>query len=70
MAKRFTETELNNIIKDYNNGNGLKPYQLAKKYDRLSGTIIYKLKDSKIVVHYVEKDTKTKLKPLLKASRK
>ena len=45
MAKRFTETELNNIIKDYNNGNSLKPYQLAKKYDRLSGTIIYKLKD-------------------------
>ena len=45
MAKRFTETELNNIIKDYNNGNGLKPYQLAKKYDRLSGTIICKLKD-------------------------
>ena len=45
MAKRFTETELNNIIKDYNNGNGLKPYQLAQKYDRLSGTIICKLKD-------------------------
>ena len=35
MAKRFfTKEELDNIIKDYDNGNGLRPFELAKKYDR------------------------------------
>lgn len=48
MAKRFTKTELDNIIKDYNYGNGLKPYQLAEKYNRGSSSIINKLKDLKI----------------------
>lgn len=46
MAKRFTEIELKNIINDYNNG--LKPYQLSRKYNRTSTTIIQKLKDLKL----------------------
>ena len=30
MAKRFfTKEELDNIIKDYDNGNGLRPFELA-----------------------------------------
>jgi hypothetical protein len=45
MAKKFTKNELENIIKDYNNGNGLRPFELAQKYNRNSGTIIYKLKN-------------------------
>lgn len=48
MANRFTKTEIDNIIKDYNYGNGLKPYQLAEKYNRNSSSIIRKLKDLKI----------------------
>lgn len=43
MAKKFTEDELNSIIKDYQNG--MKPVELAKKYNRNSGTIIGKLQD-------------------------
>ena len=44
MAKKFTNEELENIINDYDNGNGLKPYQLAEKYERSSASIINKLK--------------------------
>lgn len=43
MAKRFTKEELNAIILDYNNG--MKPFELAIKYHRNSGTIIGKLQD-------------------------
>lgn len=40
MAKRFfTKEELDNIIKDYDNGNGLRPFELAKKYDRNPSSI-------------------------------
>lgn len=46
MAKKlFTKEELDNIIKDYNNGNGLRPFELGKKYNRNSTSIIHKLKD-------------------------
>lgn len=46
MAKRFfTKEELDNIIKDYDNGNGLRPFELAKKYDRNPSSISNKLKD-------------------------
>lgn len=46
MAKRlFTEEELENIIKDYDNGNGLRPFELGKKYDRNPSSISNKLKD-------------------------
>lgn len=46
MAKRlFTEEELENIIKDYDNGNGLKPFELGKKYNRNPSSISNKLKD-------------------------
>lgn len=45
MAKRFTKEELDNIINDYANGNGLKPFELGKKYDREPSTIRNKLKD-------------------------
>ena len=45
QKKIFTENELSNIIKDYNNGNGLRPYQLAKKYGRNPSSISNKLKD-------------------------
>ena len=44
MQKRFTQDELKNIIKDYNNGNGLRPYELANKYNRRSSSIICKLR--------------------------
>ena len=46
MAKRFfTKEELDNIIKDYDNGNGLRPFELAKKYDRNPSSMSNKLKD-------------------------
>lgn len=41
-AKRFSKDELENIIKDYQNG--IRPFELAEKYKRKSGTIIGKLK--------------------------
>lgn len=41
-AKKFSKHELENIINDYKNG--MKPFELSKKYKRLSGTIIGKLK--------------------------
>lgn len=40
-AKRFSNEEINNIISDYQNG--MKPYELAKKYHRDAGTLIGKL---------------------------
>ena len=40
-AKRFSNEEINNIICDYQNG--MKPYELAKKYHRDAGTLIGKL---------------------------
>lgn len=43
MAKKFTKEEMDSIIADYNNG--VKPFELAIKYNRNSGTIINKLKD-------------------------
>lgn len=43
MAKKFTEDELTAIIDDYHNG--MKSFELAKKYNRNSGTIIGKLQD-------------------------
>lgn len=43
MAKRFRQDELENIIKDYKNG--IRPYELEKKYNRSSSSIIYKLQD-------------------------
>lgn len=43
MANRFTKEELNAIVFDYNSG--MKPFELAKKYNRNSGTIIGKLQD-------------------------
>ena len=42
-AIRFSEEELSSIISDYKNG--MKPYELSKKYNRNSGTIISKLQD-------------------------
>ena len=48
QKKIFTKDELNSIIKDYDNGNGLRPYQLGEKYGRSSSSIINKLKDLKI----------------------
>lgn len=46
MAKKlFTKEELDNIIKDYDNGNGLRPFELAKKYNRNPSSISNKLKD-------------------------
>ena len=41
-AKKFTEKEINDIITDYENG--MRPFELAKKYNRDSGTLIGKLK--------------------------
>lgn len=41
-AKKFSGEELANIIDDYQKG--IKPFELAKKYNRNSGTIIEKLK--------------------------
>lgn len=46
MARRFKKDELDNIINDYNNG--LRPYELAIKYNRTSTTIIQKLKQLNI----------------------
>lgn len=40
-SKKFSEDELKNIILDYNSG--MKPFELANKYNRNSGTIISKL---------------------------
>ena len=40
-AKKFSDEELENIINDYNSG--MRPYELASKYDRQSTTIIEKL---------------------------
>lgn len=40
---KFTETELQNIITDYNNG--MTPKEMSIKYNRNSGTIIGKLQD-------------------------
>ena len=46
MAKKlFTKEELDNIIKDYDNGNGLRPFELGKKYNRNPSSISNKLKD-------------------------
>lgn len=46
MAKKlFTKEELDNIIKDYDNGNGLRPFELGEKYNRNPTSIIGKLKD-------------------------
>lgn len=46
MAKKlFTKEELDNIIKDYDNGNGLRPFELGKKYNRNASSISNKLKD-------------------------
>lgn len=46
MAKKlFTKEELDNIIKDYDNGNGLRPFKLGKKYNRNASSISNKLKD-------------------------
>ena len=42
MVRKFSNDEINSIIFDYQNG--LRPFELAKKYDRNSGTIIGKLK--------------------------
>ena len=70
MAKKFSKEELDSIIFDYKNG--MKPFELAKKYGRNSGTIIGKLQDigvyhnttirlsdeevSQIIVLYRERD--------------
>ena len=45
MAQKFfTQEEIDNIIKDYNYGDGLRPYELAKKYNRNPSSISNKLK--------------------------
>lgn len=41
-ARKFTKDEIDSIVLDYKNG--MKPYELATKYQRKSGTIIGKLK--------------------------
>ena len=41
-AKKFSEDELRNVISDYYSG--MKPFELAKKYNRTSATIIGKLR--------------------------
>lgn len=41
--RKFEKAELNKIIEDYKNG--MRPFELAKKYNRCSGTIIGKLQD-------------------------
>lgn len=51
MAKRFSDEELENLLKDYDSGNGLRPFELAKKYNRDSGTIIGKLKSVGVYKH-------------------
>ncbi|MDY2606528.1 MAG: hypothetical protein SOV90_01155 [Lachnospiraceae bacterium] len=57
-ARKFTQDEVDNIIIDYTNG--LKPYELAKKYDRNSGTIIGKLQSLGIyknsIYHFTKED--------------
>ena len=40
-SKKFSEVELENIINDYNSG--MRPYELASKYERRPATIIEKL---------------------------
>lgn len=41
-TRKFSKEELDAIIEDYNNG--MRPYELGKKYNRTSSTIIDKLK--------------------------
>lgn len=48
-AKNFSKEELDNIISDYKNG--IKPFELAGKYNRSSGVIIGKLKSIGVYVN-------------------
>lgn len=56
--QKYTQEELENIVKDYNNGYGLRPYQLAKKYNRRSSSIIQKLKSLNVYKNYNYRFTK------------
>lgn len=56
--QKYTQEELENIVKDYNNGYGLRPYQLAKKYNRRSSSIIQKLKSLNVFANYNYRFTK------------
>lgn len=46
MAKQFSNEELQSIISDYQNG--VRPFELSKKYNRSSSSIINKLKSLNI----------------------
>ena len=53
--RKFTQEELDEIIADYKNG--MRPYEIAKKYDRSSSSVINKLKSLGI---YVDSRVNTK----------
>ena len=70
MAKKvFTKEELDNIIKDYNNGNGLRPFELGKKYNRNASSISNKLKDLGIYKYTIYNNDWSKRALLLNAAR-
>lgn len=65
--RKFTETELNNIIEDYQNG--MRIYLISQKYNRSSPSIINKLKSIGIfkgVTHRYTDDEKIKIAELYK----
>lgn len=45
ITRRYTQEELEQIIIDYNDGNGLIPKELGEKYNRDPSSIIHKLQD-------------------------
>ena len=57
-SKKFTDEELTNLIYDYKSG--MKPYELEKKYNRRSSTIIEKLRSIGVyelsLHHFTEKE--------------
>lgn len=59
MARRFTQEELDSLINDYKNG--IRPKELAVKYNRDSGTIIGKLQDVGVYVNSFNRLTKDEL---------
>ena len=45
IARKYTQEELDSIIEDYNDGDGLTPKELGDKYNRNPSSIIHKLQD-------------------------
>lgn len=56
ILKTYTEKEINDIIYDYKNG--MKPFELSKKYNRSSGSIINKLKSLSIYINTTNRYSK------------